>query len=88
MPISTSYKSVGSDQIPVELTQAGGEILHSKIYKLIKSIWNKEKLPDQWKESIIIPVHMNGDKLIVVIIEGFHSYEPHTNIYPIFYSQD
>jgi hypothetical protein len=39
----------GSDQIPAELIQAGGEILRSKIHKLINSIWNKEELPDQWK---------------------------------------
>jgi hypothetical protein len=43
------YKSTGSDQIPTELIQAGGEILRFKIHKLINSIWNKEELPDQWK---------------------------------------
>jgi hypothetical protein len=48
------YKSPGSDQISAELIQAGGEIIRSKIRKLINSIWNKEKLPDQWKESIIL----------------------------------
>jgi hypothetical protein len=37
------YKSPGSDGIPAELIQAGGEILCSKIHKLIKSIWNKEE---------------------------------------------
>jgi hypothetical protein len=41
------YKSPGSDGIPTELIQAGGEILRSKINNLIKSIWNKEELPDQ-----------------------------------------
>jgi hypothetical protein len=41
------YKSPGSDQILPELIQAGGEILHSKIHKLITSEWNKEELPDQ-----------------------------------------
>jgi hypothetical protein len=50
------YKSPGSDQIPAELIHAGGEIL------LINSVWNKEELPDQWKESIIVPVHKKGDK--------------------------
>jgi hypothetical protein len=35
------YKSSGSDQIPAELFQAGGEILCSKIHKLINFIWNK-----------------------------------------------
>jgi hypothetical protein len=36
------YKSPGSDQIPAELIQAGGEILLSEIHKLINPIWNKE----------------------------------------------
>jgi hypothetical protein len=49
------YKSQGSDQIPAELVQAGGETLLSEIHKLINSIWNKEGLPDQWKESSIVP---------------------------------
>jgi hypothetical protein len=56
------YKSPGSDEIPAELIQAGGEILCSKIHTLIDSILNKEKLPDQWKESIIVPVHKKGGK--------------------------
>jgi hypothetical protein len=55
-------KSPGSNQIPAELIPAGGEILRYKIHKQIISIWNKEKLPDQWKESIIVPVHKKGDK--------------------------
>jgi hypothetical protein len=56
------YKSPGSDQIPAELIQAGGKMLLSAIHKLINSVWNKEELPDQWKESIIVPVHKKGDK--------------------------
>jgi hypothetical protein len=35
------YKSPGSDQIPADLYQAGGEILVSVIHKLITSILNK-----------------------------------------------
>jgi hypothetical protein len=57
-------KSPGSVQIPAELIQAGGEILLSEIHKLINSVWNKEKLPDQWKEIIIVPVHKKGDKTL------------------------
>jgi hypothetical protein len=57
-----TYKSPGSGQIPAELIQAGGEMLLSAIHKLISSIWNKEELPDQWKESIIVPIHKKGDK--------------------------
>jgi hypothetical protein len=50
------YKLPGSDQIPAELIQAGGETLQSEIHKHINSIWSKEELPDQWNESIIVPV--------------------------------
>jgi hypothetical protein len=56
------YKSPGSNQIPAELIQAGGEILLSEIHKLINSVWNKQELSDQWKESIIVPIHKMGDK--------------------------
>jgi hypothetical protein len=56
------YESPGVDQIPAELIQAGGETLRSEIHKLIKLIWNKEELPHQWKESIVVPIHKNGDK--------------------------
>jgi hypothetical protein len=56
------YKSPGSDQIPTELIQAGSEILLSVIHKLINSVWNKEEFPDQWKESIIVPIHKKDDK--------------------------
>jgi hypothetical protein len=56
------YESPGSDQILAELIQAGRGILLSAIHKLINSDWNKEEMPDQWKESIIIPVHRKGNK--------------------------
>jgi hypothetical protein len=52
-----SYKSPGSHQIPAELIQAGREILHSQVHKLIMLIWNKEELPHHWKELFIIPIH-------------------------------
>jgi hypothetical protein len=78
IPKLKSYKSPDSDQIPGELIQAGGEKLLSAIHKLINSVWNKEELPDQWKESVIVPIHKNGDKLTVIIIMGYHCYQLHT----------
>jgi hypothetical protein len=80
------YKLPGSDQILAELIQARGEILCSQIHKLINSIWNKVKLPDQWQESIIVPVHKKGDELTAVIIMGYHCYQFHTKFCPIFFS--
>jgi sorting nexin-29 len=57
------YKSPGCDQIPAELIQAGGEILLSGIPKLINAVWNKEELPHQWRELIIVLVYKKGDKI-------------------------
>jgi hypothetical protein len=57
-----SYKSPDTDQIPAELIKAGSETLYSKIQGLICSIWNKEELLQQWKESIIILIHTKVDK--------------------------
>jgi hypothetical protein len=56
------YKSPGSDQIRPEVYQVGGETLVSVIHKLITSIWNKEEIPDQQEESIIVSVHKTDDK--------------------------
>jgi hypothetical protein len=41
------YKSPGSDEIPAELIQVGGEILQSEIHKLINYVWNKEEFPEK-----------------------------------------
>jgi hypothetical protein len=52
-----SYKSPGTDQIPAELIKAGAETICSEINRLICSIWNKEEFPQQWEESINLPVY-------------------------------
>jgi hypothetical protein len=80
-----SYKSPGTDQILVELIKAGGETLYSVIHKLISSIWNKEELPQQWKESIIVPIHKKGDRLILIIITECSYYQLPTKFYPTFF---
>jgi hypothetical protein len=54
--------SPGTEQIPAELIKAGGETLCSEIHKLIRSIWDNEKLPQQWKDSITVSIHKKGDK--------------------------
>ena len=51
-----SHKLPGIDQVPPELIKAGGKTIRCEIHKLIISIWNKEELPEEWKESIIVPI--------------------------------
>ena len=57
-----NHKSPGIDQIPAELIKAGGRTICCAIHKLIISIWKKEELPEEWKESIVVPIYKKGDK--------------------------
>ena len=69
-----NHKSPGIDQIPTELIKAGRMTIRCEIHKLIISIWNKEELPNEWKESIIVPVYKEGDKTVITI--GAYHYCP------------
>jgi hypothetical protein len=82
-----SYKSPGTDQILAELIKAGGETLCSETHRLIFSIWNKEELPQQRKESIIVPIYKRAIRLIVIIIEESPSYQLPTKFYLTFFWQ-
>jgi len=57
-----NHKSPGTDKIPGELIKAGGRTICCAIHKLIISIWNKKELPEEWNESIIVPIYKKGDK--------------------------
>jgi hypothetical protein len=57
-----SHKSPGIDQITAELIKAGCRTIRGMIHKLIIAIWNKDELPEEWKESVIVPIHKKGDK--------------------------
>jgi len=52
------------------LFKDGGETLRSEIHNL--------KMPQQWKESITVPIHKNGDKTdcnnCVVWVSNFASH--------------
>jgi hypothetical protein len=75
------YKSPGTNQILAELIKAGGETLHSEIHRLIRPMWNKEELPQQYQfmRRVI--------RLTVIIIEESPSYQLPTNFYPTFFWQ-
>jgi hypothetical protein len=77
-----SHKSPGIDQILTELIKAGGRTIRYAIHKLIIAVWNKEELPEEWKESIIVPIHKKGIKQIVITIGAYHFCQLHTKFYP------
>jgi hypothetical protein len=43
------------------LIKAGGTTLHDEIHTLINSVWNKEELPEEWREWIILLIYKKGD---------------------------
>jgi hypothetical protein len=81
------HKSPGIGQIPPELIKAGDRIIQSETHKLIISIWNKEELPEEWKESVIVLIYKKGMKQIVVIIKVYHFRQLHTKFYPTFFCE-
>jgi len=56
------HRAPGIDQNPVEFIQAGGRTNRSEIHKCNNSLWNKKELPDEWKESITLPIYKKNDK--------------------------
>ena len=57
-----SHKSPGIDKIPAGLIKAGGKTTRCDVNKLSISFWNKEKLPEVGKESIMVPVYKKSYK--------------------------
>ena len=77
-----NYKSPGIDQMPAELIKSGGRTIRWEIHKLIISIWYKEDLPEEWKESIIIPIYKKGDKTDCNNYRGISICQLHTKFFP------
>jgi hypothetical protein len=68
------YKLPGTDQIPAELIQVEGNILCSEIHKFVDSIWKKEELPEQWKESNIVSICKRGNTTNYSNFQGISEY--------------
>lgn len=56
-------KAPGPDGIPAELIKKGGNELIGIMHDMIKEIWNTERLPQQWLDGALCPLHKKGDKL-------------------------
>jgi len=69
------------------LIKAGGRTIRCAIRKLIISVWNKEELPEEWKESIIVPIYKKGKKEIVITLGAYRFCHLRTKFYPTSCSQ-
>nr|KAG5708190.1 hypothetical protein BaRGS_021124 [Batillaria attramentaria] len=54
-------KAAGPDEIPAEAIKADTETAVNMLHSLFSKIWEKEEVPAQWKEGIIIKLPKKGD---------------------------
>ena len=58
-----SGKAAGIDGIPPEIWKHGGTALHSKLLELLVLCWEKSKLPQDFRDAVIITLYKNkGEK--------------------------
>jgi len=50
-------KAAGTDGIHSELIKYGGNKLFNRIDELVRQIWEEERIPEDWKETIIVPIY-------------------------------
>ena len=55
-------KAPGIDMITAEEIVAAGELGETVFFEQCKKIWVEEQLPEEWKRSVIIPIHKKKDK--------------------------
>ena len=55
-------KTVGPDEIPIEVWKCLGEFGIKWLTKLFNKIWQSNKIPDEWRKSTLVPLYKNkGD---------------------------
>ena len=66
-----NHKLLGIYQIPAEFIKAAVRTIRCEIHKYIIPVWNKEELPEEWKESTIVRIYKRAIKQNVVIIGNY-----------------
>ena len=44
------------------LIKYGGNKPLNRIYELVRQIWEEERIPEEWKETITAPIYKKGDR--------------------------
>ena len=54
-------KAAGIDEITGEMLKAGGQRMINCLLRICTAVWRTEKVPDDWKNGIIIRMPKKGD---------------------------
>jgi hypothetical protein len=58
-------KAAGTDGIYPELIKYRRIKLLNRMYELVRQIWKAERIPEEWKETLIVPIYKNEIKICV-----------------------
>jgi hypothetical protein len=62
---------MGPDEIPIEVWRSLGDVAIVWLTKLFNLIFRSNKMPDEWRQSILVPIFKNkGMRKIILIIGG------------------
>ncbi len=54
-------KAAGSSSIISEIMKAGGLVFANALLTLLDSVWEEERVPQDWVDSILVPIPKKGD---------------------------
>ena len=54
-------KAAGTEGKHPELIKYGGNKLLNRIYELVGQIWEEERMPEEWNDTITVPIYKKGD---------------------------
>jgi hypothetical protein len=54
-------KAAGTSEIVGEMLKAGGSVMERWLVAFLRKVWKEEKIPEDWKEGVVIPLYMKGD---------------------------
>jgi hypothetical protein len=61
---------MGPDGIPIEFWRSLGDVAIVWLTKLFNLIFRSNKMPDEWRRSILVPIFKNKEMYKVVLIIG------------------
>src|SRR5664279_1807987 len=59
-----SGKAPGIDNVTADEMRAAGTIGLDLLFKLFETVWEKEKIPEDWSRAVVVPIFKKKDKTV------------------------